>query len=312
MNNIHALLNGYELSAVRPMNDFDWNLLKSFLGVLDAGSLSAASRKLAVSQPTLGRHITELEAGLGVTLFERGREGLLATPAAIAIADRAREIDVQTGALALAAAGKSAEIAGTIRITASEVVATYLLPDILWQLLETEPDLEIELVPSNDVQNLLRRDADIAVRMVEPAQLDLVTRKVNAMTMGVFAHRDYLARHGTPQNEEDLLGHVIVGYDRSDLIIRGFRDQGIEVTRHFFRLRTDNQITAWELVCAGCGIGFGPNPLAATQPDLVRLEFGVEIPSLPMWLVTHREVRTSARIRKVYDFLADRLAALPL
>lgn len=294
------------------MNAFDWNLLKSFLGVLDTGSLSAASRKLGISQPTLGRHITELETELGVTLFERGREGLLATPAAVAIADRAREIDVQTGAIALAAAGKSAEIAGTIRITASEVVATYLMPEILRDLLEAEPDLEIELVPSNDVQNLLRRDADIAIRMVEPVQLDLVTRKVNAMTMGVFAHRDYLAKHGRPGSEEELAGHVIVGYDRSDLIIRGFRDQGIEVTREFFRLRTDNQITAWELVCAGCGIGFGPNPLAAREPQLVRLDFGIEIPSLPMWLVTHREVRTSARVRKVFDFLAERLAALKL
>ena len=200
------------------MNDFDWNLLKSFLGVLDAGSLSAASRRLAISQPTLGRHITELESGLGVTLFERGREGLLATPAAIAIADRVREVDVQTGAIALAAAGKSAEIAGTIRLTASEVVATYLLPDILRELLEAELDLEIELVPSNDVQNLLRRDADIAGGLVGIARI-VAGRRILDPQKGRrqpvrFAHPDVFRR--AVHRDDRGAVRVVAGDDASD------------------------------------------------------------------------------------------------
>lgn len=287
---------------------FDWDWLKAFLAVLDHGSLSAAARKLGISQPTLGRHIASLEESLGGLLFERGRDGLRPTETAIAIADHARAMELQAGALRTAAAGRAMEVAGTVRITASQIVATYLLPPLIAELAAAEPELEIELVPSNDIQNLLRHDADIALRMVEPTQLDLVARRVNTVSMGMYARRDYVARHGAPTGIDDFAGHVVIGYDRSDLVIRGFREQGFEVDRHFFQVRTDDQVAAWELMAAGCGVGFGPNFIAQGNSELIRLELPYEIPGLSMWLVTHREIHTSARIRRVFDFLAAELS----
>lgn len=295
------------------MQQFDWNLLKSFLGVLDHGSLSAASRALGTSQPTLGRHVSELEASLGVTLFERGRDGLTPTQAAFDIAEHARRVADAANAAALAAAGRATDVTGTVRITASEIVATYLLPALVADLLAGMPGLEVEIVPTNDIENLLRRDADIAIRMVQPAQLDLVARKVNEIAIGAYAHRTYLDRMGgrTPTPRE-LGKHVVLGYDRSDLILRGFRGAGFDVDRHFFRYRCDNQITCWEALVKGVGIGFAPVYLAQGQPDLVQVVVDFPIPRLPMWLVTHRELRTSARIRAVYDFLAEGLAQMRL
>ncbi len=291
------------------MEQFDWNLIKSFLGVLDAGSLSAAARHLGASQPTLGRHVSELEEALGVTLFERSRDGLRPTQAALAIAEHARAVADSTGAVALAAAGRAKDVAGTVRITASDVVATFLMPAIIADLLAEMPGLEVELVPTNDIENLLRRDADIAVRMTRPEQLDLVARKLGDIPVAVYAHRDYLARAGSvPSSPAELDGHTVIGYDRSDLVIRGFREGGMEVDRHFFRFRCDDQVACWHALLAGVGIGFAPCYLARDHPELVELSSQFEIEPIPMWLVTHRELRTSARIRAVYDFLVARLA----
>jgi len=295
------------------MEQYDWNLLKSFLGVLEHGSLSAAARALHISQPTLGRHVSELEHSLGVVLFQRGRDGLSPTQTALAIAEHARAVADSTAAVSLAAAGRATDVSGTVRITTSEVVATYMMPSIIGELLREMPSIEAELVPSNDIENLLRRDADIAVRLVRPTQLDLVARRVGEISMSVFAHRDYLDRtNSTPRTPQDLSDHIVIGYDRSDLIIRGFKEGGFDVDRHFFRFRCDNQIACWEALAAGVGVGFAPRYLARTRPELVELTTEFEIPSLPMWLVTHREIRASARIRTVYDFLAERLSELDL
>jgi DNA-binding transcriptional LysR family regulator len=294
------------------MPDFDWNLAKSFLAVLDAGSLSGAARVLGVSQPTLGRHVDELEASLGVTLFERGRDGLKPTDAALLIADEARRLADASNRLALAAAGKATEIAGTVRITASQIIAAYLLPPIIGRLISANPGLEVELVSTNEVENLLRRDADIALRMVEPTQLDLVSRRIADMPLGIFARSDYLDRYGRPQAPADLWKHVVIGYDRSDQAIRGFAAIGHHVDPHFFRFRTDDQVAAWEAVRAGLGIGFGPLWLGARDRALERLAPEIPLPVLRMWLVTHREIRTSARIRAVWDHLASEIGAAGL
>lgn len=293
------------------MDQFDWNLLKSFIGVLDHGSLSAASRALGISQPTLGRHVDQLETALGVTLFTRGRDGLTPTAAALAVADPARRVAEAAAAAAFAAAGRASDVSGTIRITASQIVATYLLPPVIAGLLEKMPGLEVELVSSNAIENLLHRDADIAIRMVRPAQLDLVARKIADIGVGAYAHRDYLARVGnTPASVEDLARHVVIGYDRSDLVIRGFRNAGIQVDRHFFRFRCDDQVAAWEALANGVGIGFATNYLARRAPELVSLLSEFRPDPLPMWLVTHRELQTSARIRAVFDYLGDSLSAI--
>jgi len=291
---------------------FDWNLIKSFLAVLEAGTLSGATTVTGVSQPTLGRHIDELEALTGLVLFERGRSGMTPTQNALALAEEARAMQTGADAFAMTAAGRDTVVEGTIRITASEIVSNYVLPELLIALQEAEPALEIELVASNSVENLLARDADIAVRMLRPVQNDLIARRVNEMAMGAYARRDYLDQFGTPHSIGDLSSHRILGYDRNDLIERGMARLGITFDRSLFRFRVDNQIVYWELVKAGAGIGFGPRFIAAKSPDLIRILPELDIEPLPYWLCSHRELSHSAKVRRAYDFLAERLAALPL
>lgn len=294
------------------MRSFDWNLVKSFLAVVDAGSLSAAAAASGASQPTLGRHIDELEAISGLVLFERGRAGMRPTQAALALVDEARDMAREADRFALVASGREQSVAGTVRITASAIVSTYVLPPVLAALRRAEPAIEIELVSSNDVQNLLSRDADIAIRMVRPTQNELIARHANEFAMGCYARRDYLAAFGTPQTVEALLAHTLVGYDRSDVILNAMRRLGIAGGRENFALRTDDQVANFELVKAGAGIGFGPRFVARKTPELVRLLPDLPIPALPMWLASHRELHTSLRIRRTADFIFEALRALPL
>lgn len=289
------------------MKEFDWNLIKSFVTVAETGSLSGAARRLVASQPTLGRHIAELEQALGVTLFRRGRRGYELTEAGSALYERGRAVGEQANAFSLLALGSVEAIEGTVRIAASEVVAAYVLPQMMSRLGEEEPGIEVEIVASNQVENLLRRDADIAIRMVRPAQNELVSRKVTDIALCLCAAKSYLDRHGRPEKPTDLADHALVGFDRSDEIIRGLTTFGIAVGRSNFRFRTDNQIVLWEAVRAGNGIGIGQEPLANRDPDLEKLLPEVPLPVLPVWLAMHRDVRTSMRIRRVADFLHEEL-----
>lgn len=294
------------------MQQFDWNLVRSFLAALETGSLAAASRKTGISQPTLGRHIDELEHSLGVILFERGRSGMLPTSAAMKVEQAAREMQEASAAITMAATDSSENLSGTVRITASEIVATYILPQIIAGLLQDLPEIEIELDASNTVGNLLQRDADIAIRMVRPTQNDLITRQVNTLEMGIYADRGYLGRSGAIMGFAGLKGQVIIGYDRNDLILRGFEAAGFKVGRDFFRFRCDNQVTAFEALVAGMGVGFAPRAIAKQHTNLVEILHAISIPGLPMFLTSHRELKTSRKIRVVNDYLAEKLSALQL
>ncbi len=292
--------------------DYDWNLIKSFLAVAETGSLTGAARQLSASQPTLGRHIEALEASLGVTLFERLARGMAVTEEGAALLDHARAMQQNSAALSLSATAKSQSISGTVRITASQIVAHFLLPDIVAALGRTEPNIQIELVSSNTVENLLARDADIAIRMTAPKQTDLIARKIADVAIGLYGASSYLETHGMPDKPEDLLNHRVIGYDRGGQIIRGFAAVGWPVTRDFFPVRTDDQVFNWRLVEAGCGLGFNQIHAASLSAKVSRVLPGLALPSLPMHLIAHRELRTSLRIRRVYDFLAEELRRLPL
>ncbi|TPK40468.1 LysR family transcriptional regulator [Mesorhizobium sp. B2-5-3] len=289
------------------MTDIDWNLIKSFVTVAETGSLSAAARKLSASQPTLGRHISELEQALGVILFRRGRSGYALTEAGATLLERGKAVSEQASAFSRLALGSVEAIEGTVRIAASEVVAAYVLPDMMARLGIEEPGIEVEIVASNQVENLLRRDADIAIRMVKPTQNELVARKVCDIALCACASLAYLDRCGHPREPADLLDHALIGFDRSDEMIRGFTHFGIPVTRNSFRFRADNQIVLWEAVRAGNGIGLGQEPLAERDPLVEKVLPGLPLPSLPVWLAMHRDVRTSVRIRRVADFLHEEL-----
>lgn len=289
------------------MTEIDWNLIKSFVAVAESGSLSAAARKLSASQPTLGRHIGELEQALGVTLFRRGRHGYELTEAGSTLFERGKAVSEQASAFSLLALGSVEAIEGTVRIAASEVVAAYVLPEMTMRLGIEEPGIEVEIVASNQVENLLRRDADIAIRMVKPAQNELMARKVCDIALCACAAKSYLDRRGRPLKPADLVDHDLVGFDRGDEIIRGFTQHGIPVTRSSFRFRADNQIVLWEAVRAGNGIGLGQEPLADRDPLIEKVLPDLPLPVLPVWLAMHRDVRTSVRIRRVVDFLHEEL-----
>ncbi len=286
-------------------NDFDWSLVRSFLAALEHGSLLGAARALGASQPTLGRHIAELEAQLGVVLFERTGRGLLPTAMALQLAESARAMEAGAMQLARGACGAGAQAAGTVRLSASQPVACFLLPPLLAQMRLALPQVQVELVASNAVTNLLRREADIALRMVQPDQASLVARRIGKVTIGAYAHRDYLRRRGIPREPADLAGHELRGGDRSTDILDGFAAMGHPLQREQFLLRTDDLVAYWQALRAGLGVGFVADYLARTDPAVVALLPMLKIPPLPMWLVVHREIRSNARIRAVYDFLAQ-------
>lgn len=284
---------------------FDWALVKSFLAVLDAGSLMAAARRLGTQQPTLSRHVAELERQLGVPLFERTGRGVVPTVAAHAIAEAARQMEA--GAIALSqglARARSAET-GSVRIATSDVAAVWLLPPVLAALQAEEPGIAIELVASNQLTNLLRREADIAVRMVRPAQASLVARKLADIPIVAAAHRDYLARAGVPRRPQDLLRHRLIGYDRDEAIVRGFAALGLPLQREQFALRCDDQVAYGRLVASGAGIGFVARYNVARWPGVQTLLPMLAIPPMPCWLAVHREIRGNRIVRRVYDFLAE-------
>ncbi len=287
---------------------FDWSLIRSFLAALDAGSLMGAARAIHTSQPTLGRHIAELESQLGVTLFERTGRGLVATASALQLEASARAMEAGALQLSRSVSGAQARASGTVRITASQPVACYLLPPILINMRRALPEIQVELESSNLVSNLLRREADIAVRMARPDQSTLVAKKIGIVKVGAYASRDYLAKHGAPAQPMGLFDHALIGYDKVDDIVRGFRGYQQTVTREAFALRSDDLIVHWQAVRAGLGIGFVADYLARTDSNVQRVLPTLKLPELPMWLAVHREIRTSARIRAVFDFLA---ASLP-
>ncbi len=294
------------------MKTFDWALMRSFLAVMDEGSLQAAARKLASTQPTIGRHMAELEQQLGAALFERTGTSLLPTHTAMLVAEQARQMAQGADAVARAVASRSEALTGTVRVTASETMACYVLPPLFAGLRLQAPGISIELVASNQASNLLRRDADIALRMFRPVQANLVARKIGEVGVAAYAHASYLKRRGTPALPSDLAHHDLVGYDRDDTIIKGFRAYKLEIHAEKFVLRTDDHRTYFEAVRAGLGIGFVSHFTARRDKQLVRVLPELDIKPLPLWLTVHREIRHSKTIRQVYDYICGHISPLIL
>jgi DNA-binding transcriptional LysR family regulator len=284
---------------------FDWALVRSFLAVLDAGSLMGAARTLRVHQPTLSRHVAELERQLGAPLFERTGRGVTPTANALAIADAARQMATGADALARTVTGRRSEPGGSVRITTSMVAATWLLPPVIAALRREHPDIQVDLVASNQLTNLLRREADIAVRMVRPAQSSLIARKLGEIEIVAAAHKSYLAKAPPLRNGDDLRRHRLIGYDRDDTIVRGAARMGLALTRADFALRSDDQVVYGRLVAEGAGIGFVARYNLRYWPGVVVVLPTLVAGALPCWLAVHREIRSNPLVRTVYDFLAQ-------
>lgn len=291
-----------------PGKGLDWSLVQVFLALLQAGSLGRAAKTLGLSQPTLSRRLASLEASLGQALFERTAHGLVPTAAGSALRGPAEGMREQAGQLARAAAQRTRVLAGSVRITASETVSAHVLLPILRRVRERHPEIQIELVPSDAVQDLLQRDADIAVRMFRPLEPSLIVRRMADMPLGLYAHRSYLARRGAPTLDR-ADAHEWIGFDRSEVQRRGFAAGGYPVAREFFAFRCDSSLLNWHAVCAGLGIGVGLQAVAATAPGVERVLPEAVIPPLPVWLTVHRELRGTPRLKLVFDLLAEALRA---
>jgi DNA-binding transcriptional LysR family regulator len=300
----------WRCSIHKRMDDPDWTLYRSFLSVAETGSLSAAARALGLTQPTLGRHIADLEARLGTALFLRQARGLAPTEAALALIPAAQDMRAAAARLTLLAAGRQESLAGTVRLTASRVVSHFLLPPMLARLRQAEPGIEIELVPSDTSENLLFREADIALRMYRPTQDTVVTRHLTDLPMALYATPDYLDRRGRPQSIADLAGHDLIGMDRSDLMQRMIAFLGLPAPPERFPLRTDDQVVYWALVRAGCGIGGGQCIVGDADPLVERVAPFLQLPTLPVWLTAPEALRQNARIRRVMDHLAAEFRSL--
>jgi DNA-binding transcriptional LysR family regulator len=286
----------------------DWSLYRSFLSVLRLGSLSAAARDEGLTQPTVGRHVDALEQALGVALFTRSQTGLTPTEAALELQPYAESLEATAAALVRAAVGR-AGTHGTVRITASEVVGAEVLPPILTQLHAAHPEIALEVVLSNRTEDLLQREADIAVRMVRPTQQTLLARHVGDIEIGLHARRDYLERHGVPSTVAELRRHALIGFDHETAFIRSVRAQGFPVERGMFAFRSDSDLAQLAAVRAGFGIGVCQVGLARRSADLVRVMAKSFLFKLEVWIVMHSDLRSSARCRVVADALAAGLTA---
>ncbi|MGB0799257.1 MAG: LysR family transcriptional regulator [Planktomarina sp.] len=284
-------------------NKIDWDQIEVFLALMDHGTQMAAAAQLGISQPTLGRKITALEDQIGQPLFTRGRMGMTPTAAALQLVQGARAMAQAAGDVSAAVFAQKRELHGTVRITASEVVATYILPKILGPMLQSHRDLEVEVVGSNTTDNLLSREADIAVRMFEPTQDDVISMRLGGLNFGLFAHASYLEQHGMIRGFDDLQGHIMVGYDKSNLMIDGMRRLGVEATSADFRVRTDGQASHVEYLRAGIGIVATQCGVAKTVPDVVQILPQLAIPPLPVYLAAHNAVKHDPAVRVVYDVL---------
>jgi DNA-binding transcriptional LysR family regulator len=293
------------------MEQMDWNLMRAFGATADAGSLSAAARKLGLTQPTLSRQVAALESALGVTLFERVGKRLALTATGAGLLDHARAMSASADAMALAAAGKAQDVSGLVCISATDAFCAFVLPDIIERIREQAPQITISIVSTDSISDLRRREADIAIRHVRPTEPELIARQVVEMSAGLYAAESWIERHEAPRSAADLGRVDLLGFEPVEKFVKHLGELGIPATMDQCRIVSENAVVLWEMVRRGLGVGVVLTEVAERMPGLVRLlPLSPAIP-VPVWLVTHRELHTSRRIRIVYDAIAEGLTRGP-
>lgn len=288
---------------------FDWNQVRAFLATVEEGSLSAAARVLKQTQPTLGRQVAALEDALGVVLFERIGKSLVLTEAGLQLLDHVRDMADAAGRISLTATGQSQDIAGRVRITASDTTAAWILPPILKDLRKRAPGIAVDVIASNKLRDLQRREADIAVRHVRPEQPDLIARLVREDEGHFYAAPAYLDRQGRPETIDAFMDNTFIGFETADTMVPYLVALGLPFRPEHFHYVSDSGIAVWEMVRQGLGIGVMGARTAALFPEVERIALpDLPVIPIPMWLATHRELTTSRRIRVVFDLLAEALA----
>lgn len=287
--------------------NFDWNRARAFLVTAEEGSLSGAARALGMTQPTLGRQVTAFEKELGVILFERIGNHLQLTPTGLELLEQLQIMAEAANQISLTASGQSEDVEGKVCISASEVYAAYVLPPIISKLRKLEPKIQIELVVSNEVSDLRRREADIALRNFEPDQPDLIAKKIKEVPARFYATPGYLERLGKPVNIERLQHADFIAFANRNILINTLKSYGLLLSEKNFPILTENYIAHWQLVKQGLGLGIMPEEIGDADDEVVRALDELPPLTFPIWLTTHRELRTSRRVKLVYDLLAQEL-----
>ena len=281
--------------------------IRTFAAVAETGSLSGAARALQLTQPTVGRHIDLLEASLNVSLFTRGRDGMTLTAKGADLVEAAEGMLQEATGFERQAAGMEDQVQGTLRVAVNEVLGVLVLPKLLPDFMDANPDVEVELVIDNAASNLLQRDADIAIRMFRPTQSDLVARKVGEIQLGFYAHQRVLEQAPPPRSLSELKQARVIGFDRDRSMILATEMMGEAFARRDFAVRTDNILAHIEAIRAGLGFGVTHDWLARSWPEVEKVLPDLPIPPLEVWLTCHADVRHNKRVRLMMEFLAENL-----
>lgn len=288
---------------------FDWNNSRAFLVTAEEGTLSAAAKALGLTQPTLSRQVAALEAEMGITLFERVGQRLVLTESGLELLEHVRSMGNAALQFSLTATGQSQQIEGTVVISAGELDAVFRLPKIIAQLRQKEPGIDIEVVVTNETSDLKRREADIAIRNYRPTQNDLIAKKIGEENIWLYGTPDYLKQIPKPYEISDQSNIQIIGFDRSNSVLEMLNPKGWQLSSKNFRLITSFQLLQLELCKEGLGIIFFPEDMGDNDSELVRVfeNLGPAM-QLPVWLVCHQELRTNLRVKRVFDFFAEKLS----
>jgi len=289
--------------------DLDWDLIRYFLQVAQQGSLSKAAVQLSLSQPTLSRQIQQLEQHTGIQLFKRSTRGLELTEQAARLLDSAQAMEVAAQRFSRQVAGMDEVLRGDIRISVSEIIGVYYLPEAIAQFQALHPDVDFEIVLSNEASSLNKREADIALRMFRPLQSDLLCRRLPDIALGFFARQDYLHCDGDSITTEQLGNYRFIGYDADTSMIEGARAHGVELTRHSFSLRSDSLMMQLALIQAGAGFGVTHVHVAQSLPGVVQFLKQLPIAPLEFWCVCHSDVQYNLRVMTAMRFFSDWFAA---
>jgi len=287
---------------------FDWNRARAFLVTAEEGSLSAAARALGLAQPTVGRQVDALEKELGVVLFQRVGRGLEMTASGLELLDHVRAMGDAAGRVSLSAAGQSQSINGNVCITCSDIYAAKLLPPIIADLRRTHPGITIEIVAQNNTSDLRRREADIAIRHFRPTEPDLIAKKVSMAEARLYASPEYLESIGNPTTADGLRNADFIGFDTDGALLKGLNEHGLDLRPENFPIASENYNVMWGMVTQGLGIGILDAMIGDAEPQVKRVLPEFAPITFPIWLVAHREVNTSRRVRVVFDLLARALA----
>ncbi|MEM1435180.1 MAG: LysR family transcriptional regulator [Pseudomonadota bacterium] len=288
----------------------DWNLIRTFVAVAGSGSLAGAARSLGLAHPTVARHVQQLEAQLGLMLFDRTKQGVVLNEAGVRLAEQATAMRREALAFERLTDSVREKPLPRIRITMAELLVE-IVPQLLARAfaeLRSE-ETQFELCISNDVVNLLERDADIALRHVRPSQQELVARQIGSLAMTGYATRDYLARFG-PVTEETIERHQFIDDASVGRFVKGAASVGTVIPEDRVVVRSDSLQSQRSAMLAGLGIAVLPAPMAATLPDVVPVfARGEAAVMLDVWLVARREMRDNAQVRAVFDLLGDNFSA---